>query len=226
MYEIIGSMEPNFIPLKYKRFSSRDQLDQARNFYESCNIRRTVREFSPESLPENLIEFLILTAGSAPSGANKQPWTFVVVRDPEIKRKIRIAAEKEEKINYEKRFTEEWLQDLFPLGTDWRKPFLEEAPCLIVVFRQDYGFRDGKKTKHYYVMESVGIAVGFLLAAIHNAGLVSLTHTPSPMGFLQDILERPKNEKPYLLIPIGYPKDGVHVPNIRRKTLGEILVKK
>lgn len=185
-----------------------------------------MREFSSEPLPDQLLELLIATASTAPSGANKQPWTFVAVRDPETKSQIRKAAEKEEKVNYERRFTDEWLQDLFPLGTDWRKPFLEEAPCLIAVFRQDYGLKGGKQTKHYYVNESVGIAVGFLLAAVHHAGLISLTHTPSPMGFLQEILGRPKNEKPFLLIPIGYPKKAATVPDIQRKSLSEILIYK
>jgi nitroreductase len=217
-------MKPGFVPLNHIRLTHDEQLKRAEDFFNLCNLRRTVRDFSTEPLPDGLIEMIIRSAGTAPSGANKQPWTFVVVQDPEIKRKIRIEAEKEEKINYERRFTDEWLQDLFPLGTDWHKSFIEEAPCLIVVFRQDYGISDGKQTKHYYVMESVGIAVGFLLAAIHNAGLVSLTHTPSPMGFLQKILERPKNEKPFVLIPIGYPKDGAVVPDIHRKELRDILV--
>ncbi|MCI0617827.1 nitroreductase family protein [bacterium] len=215
-----------FIPLNFKRLTNEQQLQRAHQFYELCSSRRTVREFSSEPLPEGLLDLLIRTAGSAPSGANKQPWTFVAVTDPVLKKKIRIAAEKEEKINYEQRFTKEWLQDLFPLGTDWRKPFLEEAPCIIVVFRQDYGLKDGKKFKHYYANESVGIAVGFLLAAIHNAGLVSLTHTPSPMAFMQEILDRPKNEKTFLLIPIGYPKEGTQVPNIHRKELDQILITK
>jgi nitroreductase len=217
-------MKPGFVPLKHKRMTSEEQCKRAEEFFAFYNQRRTVRDFSSDPIPEGVIESIILTAGTAPSGANKQPWTFVVVKDPELKRKIRIAAEKEEKINYERRFTDEWLQDLFPLGTDWQKPFLEEAPCLIVVFRQDFGMREAKRTKHYYVMESVGIAVGFLLAAIHNAGLVSLTHTPSPMGFLQEILDRPKNEKPFVLIPVGYPKEGAEVPDIQRKKLDDILV--
>ncbi len=219
-------MSFQFIPLRLNHYPPEEQTKRARDFFELCNQRRTVRDFSSEPLPEGLIDLLVHTAGTAPSGANKQPWTFVVVSDPEIKRKIRIAAEKEEKISYEERMPEEWLEDLEPLGTDWHKPFLEEAPCLIVVFRQDYGFREEQKVKHYYVSESVGLAVGFLLAAIHNAGLVSLTHTPSPMSFLQEILERPKNEKPYLLIPVGYPKEGARVPDIHRKSLDQILIRK
>ncbi len=219
-------MQINFIPLEFRRFTSEEQLKRADSFYELCSKRRTVRDFSSEPLQEGLIETIIRTAGTAPSGANKQPWTFVLVTDPEIRKQIRIAAEKEEKLNYEQRFSEEWLDDLEPLGTDWHKPFLEEAPCLIVVFRQDYGFHDDDKTKHYYVMESAGIASGFLVAAIHNAGLVSLTHTPSPMGFLAEILQRPKNEKAFLLIPVGYPKEGALIPDIHRKPLDQILIRK
>lgn len=219
-------MKYNFIPLQFHRYPPEQILARAAEFFHLCNSRRTVRDFSSESLPDNLIETLLRTAGTAPSGANKQPWTFVTVTDPQVKQQIRIAAEKEEKENYDNRFTEDWLDDLEPLGTDWHKPFLEEAPCLIVVFRQDYGVRDDSKVKHYYVMESVGLAVGFLLAAIHHAGLVALTHTPSPMGFLQEILQRPKNEKPFLLIPVGYPKAGAQIPDIHRKALDEIHVKR
>lgn len=222
-------MEPRtfeFIPLSFQKLSREEQLLRAQEYYELCSRRRTVRDFSPDPLPEGLMEKILLTAGSAPSGANKQPWTFVLVTDPAIKKSIRIAAEHEEKLNYEKRFTEEWLDDLEPLGTDWHKPFLEEAPCLIVLFRQDYAIENGQQSKHYYVMESVGIAAGFLLAAIHNAGLAALTHTPSPMGFLQEILERPRNEKPFLLIPVGYPKVGAKVPDISRKSLDQILIRR
>ena len=219
-------MQYEFIPLNFQRLTREEQLHRARDFFELCRRRRTVRDFSSEPLPERLIEIIIQTAASAPSGANKQPWTFVLVTDPSIKKEIRNAAEKEERVNYEKRFPEEWLDDLEPLGTDWHKPFLEEAPCLIVLFRQDYGFRESRKCKHYYVTESVGIAAGFLLAAIHNAGLVALTHTPSPMGFLQEILERPKNEKPFLLIPVGYPKKGAKIPDISRKPVDQILIKR
>jgi len=218
-------MEYTFIPLQFTHLSPEEQLSRAKAFFELCSSRRTVRDFSSEPLPDGLVECLVQTAGSAPSGANKQPWTFVAVTDPDIKREIRIAAEKEEKENYEKRFPDECLDDLEPLGTDWHKPFLGEAPCLIVIFRQDYGFRNGQKVKHYYAMESVGLAAGFLLAAVHHAGLVALTHTPSPMGFLQTILKRPPNEKPYLLIPIGYPKEGAKIPDIHRKSLDHILVR-
>lgn len=189
--------------------------------------RRTVREFSPDPVPFELIELAIRTAGSAPSGANQQPWHFTIVSHDDIKRRIRFAAEEEERENYSGRFPDEWLEALAPLGTDWHKDFLETAPYLIVVFKIDYGIEkqpDGgeRRIKHYYVNESVGIACGMLLAALHNAGLATLTHTPNPMGFLSEILERPKNEKPFLLIPVGYPAQGVKVPDITKKTFEEI----
>ena len=167
------------------------------------------------------------TAGTAPSGAHRQPWTFVVVSDPSVKRRIREAAEKEERRSYESRMPDEWLEALRPLGTDWRKPHIEDAPFVIVVFEQVYGVReDGAKTKHYYVRESVGIAVGLLLASLHHAGVATLTHTPSPMGFLREILGRPENERPYALIPVGYPAAGCTVPVLDRKPVDEILVRR
>ena len=191
--------------------------------------RRTVRQYSSEQVPEALIDQAITVAGSAPSGANLQPWRFVVVRDPAIKRRIREAAEQEERHFYEHRAPAEWLEALAPLGTDARKDFLETAPCLIVVFRIDYDVRrdcDGRerKLKHYYATESVGIACGFLLAALHVAGLATLTHTPSPMGFLSAILERPNNETPFLLIPVGFPAPDAVVPTITKKPLDVIRV--
>ena len=184
--------------------------------------RRSVRKFSDKPIPKKVIEYLIKTASTAPSGAHKQPWTFCVVSNPDLKRKIRIAAEEEEKESYSKRMNEEWLEDLKPLGTDWQKAFLETAPYLIIVFKKSFGFVEGEKIQHYYVNESVGLASGFLLNAIHHAGLVSLTHTPSPMNFLSEILNRPKNEKPFLLIPIGYPAEDTWVPDIERRPLEEI----
>lgn len=190
--------------------------------------RRSVRAFSEEPVPLELIENAISAAASAPSGANQQPWRFVVVQDPKIKRRIRKAAEAEEKQNYEHRFPGEWLDVLAQFGTDWHKEFLETAPYLIVVFRIDYGLREGdtdeQKRKHYYVQESVGIACGFLLAALHWCGLATLTHTPSPMGFLSEILDRPKNERPYLLIPVGYPAADATVPPLAKKTLEEVML--
>jgi iodotyrosine deiodinase len=187
--------------------------------------RRTVRAFSSEPVPLELIENAVRCASLAPSGANQQPWRFVVVSNPEIKRQIREAAEAEERENYERRFPDEWLEALHALGTDWHKEFLESAPYLIVVFRIDYGLEDGRKIKHYYVQESVGIAAGFLLAALHLSGLATLTHTPSPMGFLQKILERPANERPFVLIPVGYPAPGAEVPVLAKKPLAEVMVK-
>ncbi len=186
--------------------------------------RRSVRYFSPDPVPFELIENAIRCASRAPSGANQQPWRFVVVQSPDTRRRIREAAEAEERASYESRFPDEWLQALAPLGTDWHKEFLEVAPFLIVVFRIDYGLVGERKTKHYYVQESVGIASGFLLAALHISGLATLTHTPSPMGFLAEILDRPKNERPFLLIPVGYPAVDATVPDIGKKPLEEVMV--
>lgn len=186
--------------------------------------RRTVREFSSEPVPRELIIEAVRIAGRAPSGANQQPWHFVVVSDPAIKREIREAAEAEERENYDRRFPDDWLAALAPFGTDWQKPFLETAPYLIVVFTVTYGLSSAEqKIKHYYVNESVGIATGFLLTALHLAGLATLTHTPSPMGFLGRILGRPANERPYLLIPVGYPAEQAQVPDIEKKPLDEIV---
>ena len=196
--------------------------EKSKVFLQLMRSRRTIRDFSRRKFPIEIIHNVIKTAATAPSGANKQPWKFVIVEDLEIKKQIRIAAEKEEKEFYAHRATKEWLEDLNQFGTDWQKPFLETAPYLIVVFKQiaDTGHKEPRK--NYYVNESVGIAAGFLLAAIHNAGLVSLTHTPSPMKFLQEILNRPKNERAYLLIPVGYPAENAEVPNISKKPFKEI----
>jgi len=216
--------EPAFIPLAFPRFAPEEQLRRLQAFFEAMRTRRTVRDFAPDAVPMSLIETAIRTAASAPSGANRQPWHFVVVSDSETKRHIREAAEAEERAFYEHRAPDEWLHALEPLGTDWHKPFLEIAPHLIVVFRVDYGLNENEtKEKNYYVMESVGIACGMLLSALHLAGLATLTHTPSPMGFLSQILHRPKNERPYLLIPVGYPVEGAKVPNIRKKELQEVM---
>ncbi|MGZ5445340.1 MAG: nitroreductase family protein [Thermoanaerobaculia bacterium] len=215
------------IPYTRERMSSEEMTATARAFLETVRLRRTVREFSSDDVPDEVIALAIEAASHAPSGANMQPWKFVVVRDPALKREIRIAAEKEERENYNGRMTDEWLRALAPLQTDWHKEFLEIAPALIVVFKEDYGIdADGRHVTHYYVNESVGIACGFLLAALNAAGLATLTHTPSPMGFLRDILGRPKNEKAYLLIPVGYPAEGCRVPDISKKSLGEVMVKK
>jgi iodotyrosine deiodinase len=194
---------------------------QANDYYQHLDSRRTIRDFSDKPVPKSVIEALILTASTAPSGAHKQPWTFCAVQDPSVKTAIRAAAEKEEYESYTHRMSEQWLKDLAPIGTDWQKPFLETAPWLIVVFAQSTGLQ---KEKHYYVQESVGIACGFLIAAIHNAGLATLTHTPSPMNFLKTVLKRPDNERPFLLLPVGYPAEEVFVPNIHRKSLEDIAV--
>ena len=197
---------------------------RAAAFYEEMRRRRSVREFSPRPIPEGVVEACLRTAGTAPSGANRQPWHFVVVRDPERKRRIREAAEEEERAFYRERAPDDWLEALAPLGTDERKPFLETAPCLIAIFARSFGVApDGSRVKHYYVQESVGIATGFLIAALHGAGLATLTHTPSPMGFLNEVLERPSNERPFLLLVTGYPAPDVRVPDIRRKELTEIV---
>jgi len=197
-------------------------IHHSKNFLEMIKSRRSVRDFSDKSIPEYVIENVVKVAASAPSGANKQPWHFVIVKDPAIKKKIRVAAEKEEKEFYEHRAPDSWLEDLNQFKTDWHKPFLELSPALIVVFRQSYIDLGSTRKKNYYVNESVGIACGFLLAALHNAGLVALTHTPSPMGFLEEILNRPKNEKAFLLIPVGYPAENAKVPDLIKKPYGEI----
>ena len=198
--------------------------ERATEWYQFMDRRRTIREFSDRPVPQALIEELIRGASTAPSGAHKQPWTFCMVQNPEIKRQIRQAAEKEEYESYNGRMSDEWLEDLRPFATDWNKPFLEVAPWLVIVFKRLYEVVDGKKRKNYYVNDSVGLATGFFLAAAHHAGLATLTHTPSPMNFLQKILDRPENERPFLLIPIGYPADGVQVPKIERKSLEEVRV--
>jgi nitroreductase len=218
--------EPSFVALDFERLSEEEQLSRSRAFLESMRRRRTVRHFSSEPVPYELVENAIATAATAPSGAHQQPWTFVVVSDSERKRRIRQAAEEEERRSYESRMPDEWLEALRPLGTDWRKGHIEDAPFVIVVFEQAYGVAaDGRKIKHYYVRESVGIAVGLLLASLHEAGLATLTHTPSPMGFLCEILGRPANERPYVLIPVGYPVEGCTVPELGRKPLDEVVVR-
>lgn len=214
----------SFLPYLPPRYDATEMLQRSRDFYQEMNTRRTLRMFSDKPVPRELIEQLLMTAGTAPSGAHKQPWTFCAVGDPQIKAQIREAAEKEEYVNYHGRMSDEWLQDLEPFGTDWNKPFLETAPWLLVVFKKSYDLEGEEKKKNYYVNESVGIACGFLLAAIHHAGLAALTHTPSPMNFLQQILGRPDNERPFLLIPVGYPADDAVVPDLRRKTAEEFII--
>ena len=208
--------------LDYVFLSVGDMIENSRSFLENIIQRRTVRDFSDKPVPIEIIQNAIQTASSAPSGANKQPWHFVIVKDPVVKKDIRIAAEKEEKEFYEHRAPDYWLQDLNQFGTDWHKPFLEIAPYLIVVFKQSYDLGKRGKRKNYYVNESVGIASGFLLTALHNAGLATLTHTPSPMGFLEKILRRPENEKAVLLIPVGYPAENAKVPDLKKKSFQEV----
>ena len=212
-----------FKKLDFEEYSESKMRSRSESFLNEIITRRTIREFSDRIVPIDIINNCIKTAASAPSGANKQPWQFVIVRDSGIKTKIREAAEKEEKEFYGHRATKEWLEDLNQFGTDWHKPFLEIAPYLIVIFRKIYDLEDdGTQRKNYYVNESVGIASGFLLAALHHAGLITLTHTPSPMNFLGEILNRPKNEKAFLLIPVGYPAKDAEVPDISKKPFGEI----
>lgn len=212
--------------IKYEglQVTKNETIERSYLYHELMDKRRSVREFSDKAVPIEVIENIVKTASSAPSGAHKQPWTFCVVSSTEIKKQIREAAEKEEYTNYHGRMSEEWLDDLKVFGTDWNKPFLEIAPYLIIVFKRAYDFDDnGGKAKNYYVNESVGIACGFLISAIHNAGLITLTHTPSPMNFLEKILERPKNERAFLLLPVGYPTDDAEVPDLKRKELEEVM---
>jgi iodotyrosine deiodinase len=215
---------PVFVPLPdYREYPEPDMRQRAEAFYRDLKRRRTVRDFSDRPVPSGVIEDCVRAAGTAPNGANMQPWHFVIVTDPAIKARIRVEAEAEETEFYAHRAPQEWLDALAPLGTDPRKPFLETAPSLIVVFAQSFGvLPDGRKVKHYYAQESVGIATGFLINAIHHAGLASLTHTPSPMGFLNTILNRPANERPFLVLVVGFPAAGASVPAITKKPLDEI----
>ncbi len=218
------SEQPQFIPFTKESLSNDQMIEKSKLFYLEMNKRRSIRFFSSKSFPKEILENIVLTAGTAPSGANKQPWTYVIVDDPDLKKQIREAAEQEEKEFYDRRITDEWREDLSHLGTGWEKPYLEIAPYLIIAFKQDYGLDEkGNKSKHYYVNESMGISLGLLISAIHNAGLVTLTHTPNPMAFIHDILHRPKNEKPVVILPVGFSSDNAIVPNIHRKKLNEIL---
>ncbi len=213
------------IKYAHVHYAPEEMIERSQKFYDWMETRRSVREFSDQPIPKEVIENIIKSASTAPSGAHKQPWTFCVVSNPEIKSKIREAAEKEEYESYTKRMSEEWLDDLKPMATDWKKPFLEIAPYLIIVFKRPFEYdTEGKKHQNYYVNESVGLAAGILITAIHDAGLVTLTHTPSPMNFLQKILDRPDNERPFLLLPVGYEAEEVYVPNNRRKSLEEMAV--
>lgn len=213
-----------FIPLPdYREYSTEEMRERAAEFYAELRCRRTVREFSSRPVPRAIIEDCLRAAGTAPNGANMQPWHFVVVSDPALKRQLRDAAEKEEHEFYHGKAPQEWLDALAPLGTNEHKPFLEDAPYLIVIFAQSYGvLPDGRKVKHYYAQESVGIATGILITALHHAGLASLTHTPSPMGFLNELLGRPAQERPFLILVVGYPAESATVPAITKRSLEDI----
>lgn len=214
-----------FVPYPFERLPESEMLRRGRELYAELSGRRSVRHFAPDAVPRELIELAIQTGSTAPSGAHRQPWKFVAVSDAETKRQIRVAAEAEERQSYEGRMAPEWLQALAPLGTDWHKPYLETVPWVVVVFEETHGVGPGGETvKHYYVKESVGIACGLFVVALHHMGLATLTHTPSPMGFLSRVLGRPANERPYILFPVGYPSADARVPDLRRKTLDEVSV--
>jgi nitroreductase len=219
--------EPPFTPYRPPRIPVEEVIERSKRFFELMDGRRSVRMFSPESVPRAAIEQAIATASTAPSGANRQPWTFVLIGDPDVKRQIREAAEEEERTNYEGgRLPDDWREALAPLGTDWHKEFLETVPWIVVLFEQRYGLdADGNRLKHFYVKESVGIACGMFIAALHQMGLATLTHTPSPMAFLTRLLDRPENERPFAMLPIGFPADDCVVPDIKRKPLEEVLVR-
>ncbi|MBA3649629.1 MAG: nitroreductase family protein [Chitinophagales bacterium] len=212
-----------FIPYHREIVDEAKMLENSSMFYKFMNERRTVRDFSDRSVSLEVMENIILTASTAPSGAHKQPWTFCLVSNTDIKKQIRDGAELEEYNSYHSKMSKEWLEDIAPLQTDWHKPFLEKAPWLIVIFKRVYEIINEKTRQNYYVQESVGIATGFLLAAIHNAGLAALTHTPSPMNFLSDVLHRPVNERPFLLIPVGYPANDCKVPELKRKEKEHVI---
>lgn len=219
-------MTPEYrpVPHEFQRYDESEMERRSAELLEALSRRRSVRAFSSEAVPRVLIENAIESASSAPSGAHRQPWKFVVVDDPAIKSEIRVAAEAEERRNYEGRMPREWLDALEPLGTDIDKPYLERAPFLVILFAESHLIdENGEKRRNYYVSESVGIAAGFFIAALHLVGLATLTHTPSPMGFLRDILGRPRNERPYLLFPVGYPEKGCNVPQIERKPLDAVI---
>jgi iodotyrosine deiodinase len=217
--------QPRFKPLEFNRLQPDEVVRRARDFHLAMARRRTTRHFASDAVPREAIEFAIRTAGTAPSGAHQQPWTFVAVSDPDLKLRIRDAAEQEEHQNYHGRMPPEWLDALAPLGTDEHKAHLTDAPWLVVVFRKSFGFNtDGSKRPFYYTQESVGIAIGFFIAAVHMMGLVTLTHTPNPMGFLAELLERPANERAYLILPVGYPAPDARVPDIERLPLSDIAL--
>jgi iodotyrosine deiodinase len=213
------------IPYNVPSFSTEETIKKSKEYYEFMDKRRSVRDYSDKDIPKEVIENIVKTAGTAPSGAHKEPWTFCIIRNSELKHAVRKLAEEEEVKNYNGRMSERWLKDLEAFGTDPVKEFIDIAPWIIIILKQTYGFdEDGSKTQNYYVNESVGIAAGMLISAIHNAGLVTLTHTPSPMNFIAKALNRPENEKPYLLLPVGYPAENCTVPDLQRKKLDEIAI--
>jgi len=218
------NMKHPFIEYKNDTYTIEESLERSEEMYRLMDKRRSIRDFSDKKVPKEIIENILLTASTAPSGAHKQPWTFCLISNQELKSKIRALAENEEKISYSGRMSESWIRDLEPLGTTWVKEFIDVAPWIIVIMKKAYDFgANGEKLNNYYVNESVGIAAGFLIAAIHNAGLVTLTHTPSPMNFLIEALDRPSNERPFLLLPVGYPKEKAMVPDLKRKELNEVV---
>jgi iodotyrosine deiodinase len=219
----INQIKEGFLFYEPKNYEEEQVKDRSAQFYYELNGRRSIREFSAKEIPEGVLENIVKAAATAPSGAHKQPWFFGVITSPEMKKKVRDAAEKEEYENYHGRMSDDWLKDLEKFDTNWQKPFLEVAPAVIVIFKQTYEETEEGKAKNYYVNESVGIAAGILISAIHKAGLVTLTHTPSPLNFLADLLDRPKNEKPFLLLPVGFPADDAQVPLLKRKGLNEIM---
>lgn len=218
------SEEHEFIPFIREVFSDDEMLERSESFFRWADKRRSVRDFSDKPVPKEVMENLIMTASTAPSGAHKQPWTFCLISNSELKSKLRELAEEEEKKSYGGRMSEQWLKDLEPLGTDWVKEFIDVAPWIVIVMKRAYEEgEDGSKMNNYYVNESVGLASGFLLMAIHNAGLVALTHTPSPMNFITKVLDRPENERPFLLIPVGHPAEDAKVPSLERKSKNQVI---
>ncbi|MCV9386734.1 nitroreductase family protein [Reichenbachiella ulvae] len=220
--EIKGFKHVGYDP---QRFDEAEMTNRSEAYYAYHDLRRSVRDISDRPFPKEILENIIKTASTAPSGAHKQPWTFCVVQDPAIKSQIRKAAEKEEYESYQSRMSDRWLDDLKPIGTDWEKPFLEKVPYLVVLFKRVFERdEEGNKSNNYYVNESVGIAAGMFISAVHHAGLVTLTHTPSPMNFLSDILKRPDNERAFLVLPVGFAEEEIYVPDLKRKTLSEVCV--
>ncbi len=214
-----------FIDYRRETYSPEEMIEKSKSFLEWSDERRSVRDFSNKPVPKEVMENILMTGSTAPSGAHKQPWTFCLISNAELKSKLRALAEEEEKKSYAGRMSDEWLEDLAPIGTDWEKEFIDIAPWIVIVMKRPYEFQeDGSKRQNYYVAESAGLASGFLLMAVHNAGLVALTHTPSPMNFIAKALERPENERPFLLIPVGYPSEDARVPELSRKRKEDVIV--